>query len=238
MDSSALNDKDKLKIKDLPENERPYERLQKYGPQVLSNAELMAIIIKTGTKNETSIDIARRLLKMDEEEIGLAFLNHLSLEELQNVRGIGKVKAIQIKAVMELAKRISSTGTSNRAVIKSPDDVSRFLMEEMRCLKQEEFRILILNTRNCVMKTCTIAVGGLNVSSVEVREVFKEPIRSGAASIILVHNHPSGDPTPSKDDIQFTKRITEGGEIIGIKILDHIVIGDGTYVSLKERGLF
>ncbi len=238
MDSLALNDKEKLRIKDLPENERPYERLQKYGPQVLSNAELMAIIIKTGTKNETSIDIARRLLKMDEEEIGLAFLNHLSLEELQNVRGIGKVKAIQIKTVMELAKRISSTGRSNRVVIKSPDDVSKYLMEEMRCLKQEEIRILILNTKNYVMKACTIAVGGLNVSTVEIREVFKEPIRSGAASIILVHNHPSGDPTPSKDDIQFTKRITEGGEIIGIKILDHIVIGDGTYVSLKERGLF
>ena len=228
---------DRLKIKDLPESERPYERLEKYGPHMLSNAELLAIIIKTGTRNETSVDIARKLLKMDDEEMGLSFLHHLSIEELENIKGIGRVKAIQIKALMELAKRISSTRTNKKVVIKSPEDVCSYVMEEMRYLKQEEFRILILNTKNYIQKVCTIAIGGLNASAVEVREVFKEPIKSGCASIILIHNHPSGDPTPSKEDILFTKRISEGGQIIGIKVLDHIVIGNGTYASLKEKGL-
>ena len=153
---------DRLKIKDLPESERPYERLEKYGPHMLSNAELLAIIIKTGTRNETSVDIARKLLKMDDEEMGLSFLHHLSIEELENIKGIGRVKAIQIKALMELAKRISSTRTNNKVVIKSPEDVGSYVMEEMRYLKQEEFRILILNTKNYIQKVCTIAIGGLN----------------------------------------------------------------------------
>ena len=238
MSSSSNKLENKMTIKDLPEAERPYERLQKHGPNVLSNAELLAIIIKTGTRNETSVDVARRLLNLDEEKQGLAFLNYLSLEELKKVKGIGNVKAIQIKAIIELAKRISSTTRGDKVIVKSPDDVCKHLMEEMRNLKQEEFRILLLNTKNCIMKACVIAVGGLNSSAVEVREVFKEPIRSGCASIILSHNHPSGDPEPSKDDILFTKRIAEGGELIGIKVLDHIIIGDGSYTSLKEKGLF
>lgn len=235
MKNESIN---RLRIKDLPENERPYERLQKYGAHILSNAELLAIIIKTGTRTETSVEVAQRLLKMDEEGIGLGFLNHVSLEELKRIKGIGKVKAIQIKALMELAKRISASRKANKIVIKSPKDVSSLLMEEMRCLRQEELREILLNSKNCVIRTCTVAVGGLNTSAVEVREVFKEPIRSGCASIILVHNHPSGDPEPSKEDVLFTKRIFEGGEILGIKVLDHIIIGDGNYISMKEKNLF
>ncbi len=229
---------DRLRVKDLPEDERPYERLEKFGANMLSNAELLAIIIKTGTRRETSIDVAKRLLKKDEEGIGLAFLNHISLEELTGIKGIGKVKAIQLKALAELSKRISSTRRGAEVVIKSPEDVSQYLMGEMRCLAQEEFRILLLNTKNCVTKMCTIAVGGLNASYVEAREIFKEPVRTGAASIILVHNHPSGDPSPSRDDILLTRRAAEAGAIMGIKVLDHIVIGGGTYSSLKEEGLF
>lgn len=228
----------KLRIKDLPENERPYERLQKFGPDMLSNAELLAIIIKTGTKGETSVDIARRLLIKDEEGIGPAFLNYLSLEELVGIKGIGKVKAIQIKALLELAKRIHSTRRTGKVTIKSPEDVCKYLMEEMRRLKQEQLRILVLNTKNHILKECTVAVGGLNKSSVEIREVFKEPIKIGAASVILIHNHPSGDPEPSGDDILITRRIAKGGEMMGINVLDHIIIGDGSYTSLKEKGLF
>ena len=228
----------RLKMKDLPDSERPYERLQKYGAHVLSNSELLAIIIKTGTKDETSVEMAQRLLKMDHESVGLSFLHNISLEQLKKIKGIGNVKAIQIKAVMELAKRISSTFNNERVVIKTPTDVSGHLMEEMRCLKQEELRTLLLNTKNCILKSCTIAIGGLNVSAVESREVFNEAIKAGSASIILVHNHPSGDPAPSKEDIAFTKRIAEGGEILGIKVLDHIIIGNGAFVSLKERGTF
>lgn len=228
----------RLKMKDLPDSERPYERLQKYGAHVLSNSELLAIIIKTGTKDETSVEMAQRLLKMDHESVGLSFLHNISLEQLKKIKGIGNVKAIQIKAVMELAKRISSTFNNERVVIKTPSDVSGHLMEEMRCLKQEELRTVLLNTKNCILKSCTIAIGGLNVSAVESREVFNEAIKAGSASIILVHNHPSGDPAPSKEDIAFTKRIAEGGEILGIKVLDHIIIGNGAFVSLKERGTF
>ena len=228
----------RLKMKDLPDSERPYERLQKYGAHVLSNSELLAIIIKTGTKDETSVEMAQRLLKMDHESVGLSFLHNISLEQLKKIKGIGNVKAIQIKAVMELAKRISSTFNNERVVIKTPTDVSGHLMEEMRCLKQEELRTVLLNTKNCILKSCTIAIGGLNVSAVESREVFNEAIKAGSASIILVHNHPSGDPAPSKEDIAFTKRIAEGGEILGIKVLDHIIIGNGAFVSLKERGTF
>jgi DNA repair protein RadC len=236
---AELDDKIKrLKMKDLPDSERPYERLQKYGAHVLSNSELLAIIIKTGTKDETSVEMAQKLLKMDNESVGLSFLHNISLEQLKKVKGIGNVKAIQIKAVMELAKRISSTFNNERVVIKTPTDVSGHLMEEMRYLKQEELRTLLLNTKNCILKSCTIAIGGLNVSAVESREVFNEAIKAGSASIILVHNHPSGDPAPSKEDIAFTKRIAEGGEILGIKVLDHIIIGNGIFVSLKERGIF
>lgn len=228
----------RMKIKDLPDSERPYERLQRNGAHVLSNAELLAIIIKTGTRDETSVEMAQRILKMDQESVGLSFLNNISLEELKKIRGIGNVKAIQIKALMELAKRISSTFNNERVMIKTPSDVSSHLMEEMRCLKQEELRTLLLNTKNGILKSCTIAIGGLNVSAVESREVFNEAVKSGCASMILVHNHPSGDPAPSKEDIAFTKRIAEGGEILGIKVLDHIIIGNGIFVSLKERGFF
>lgn len=228
----------RLRMKDMPESERPYERLTKYGAGALSNAELLAIIIKTGTRNETSIDIAKRLLNLDKEDEGITFLDGIAIEELQALKGIGKVKAVQIKALIELSKRFSFNGKSDRIAVKSPEDVSKAFMHEMKCLKHEELRVIILNTKNYILRTCTAAVGGLNTSSVEARDIFKEPVKSGAASIILVHNHPSGDPEPSKDDILFTKRISEGGRMLGIKLLDHIIIGRGIFVSLKERNLF
>jgi len=228
---------ERLRIKDIPENERPYERLEKFGAQALSNAELLAIIIKAGTREETSLDISQRLLRLDEEGEGLTFLNAIALEELRSIKGIGKVKAIQIKAIVEFSKRFSTGCKNTRAVITSPEDISRLVMQEMRCLKQEELRILVLNSKNVVLKICTAALGGLNSSGVEAREVFKEAVKSGAASIALVHNHPSGDPSPSKEDIIFTKRIAEGAQTLGIKMLDHVIIGDGIFVSLKERNL-
>jgi len=228
----------RLKIKDLPLSERPYEKLERFGAEVLSNAELLAIIIKTGNKSETSVALAQRILKQDEEGEGLAFLYDVSLEQLKALKGIGRVKAIQIKALTELSKRMASTFNFNkRVVIKSPEDVSRLLMEEMRRLRKEVFKVVLLNTKNHVIKIISVSVGSLNASIVHPREVFSEAVKAGCSSVLLVHNHPSGDPASSPEDIETTKRLVNAGEILGIKVLDHVIIGDGKYISLKESGI-
>jgi len=229
---------ERLKMKDLPLNERPYEKLEKYGAEMLSDAELLAIIIKTGTRNETSVALAQRILARDEEGKGIAALHDFSLEQLRAINGIGKVKAIQIKAVMELSKRIASTFSSNgKIIIRSAGDVSNLLMEEMRHLKKEVFKVLLLNTKNHLIKQMNVSVGSLNASIVHPREVFSEAVKTGCSAIIFVHNHPSGDPEPSVEDIDTTKKLVNAGEILGIKVLDHIIIGNGIYVSLREKGI-
>lgn len=228
----------RLKMKDLPVSERPYEKLEKFGAEMLSNAELLAIIIKTGKRNETSVSLAQRLLKQDEGNEGLGFLYGLSLEQLKGISGIGKVKAIQLKALMELSKRISTSfSMANRMIIKSPEDVCRLLMEDMRHIKKEVFKIILLNTKNHVIKHLNISVGSLNASIVHPREVFSEAVKAGCSGILLVHNHPSGDPEPSGEDLDTTRRLVDAGSILGIKVLDHVIIGDGRYVSLKEKGM-
>jgi len=228
----------RLKIKDLPVSERPYEKLEKFGAEILSNAELLAIIIKTGSKNETSVIIAQRILKQDKDDGGLEFLYDASLEQLRGINGIGRVKAIQIKALAELSKRMSSTFIMNgKVTIKSPEDVSRLLMEEMRHLKKEVFKIILLNAKNHIIKHLSISVGSLTASIVHPREVFSEAVKCGCSGILLVHNHPSGDTEPSGEDIETTRRLIDAGSILGIKVLDHIIIGDGKYLSLKEKGL-
>lgn len=228
----------RLKMKDLPVCERPYEKLEEYGPEMLSNAELLAIIIKTGSRNETSVALAQRILKQDKSNKGLAFLHDIGLEELRRINGIGRVKAIQIKALAELSKRMSSTYTSGkRVVIKTPEDVSKLLMEEMRHLRKEVFKVILLNAKNHMIRCMDISVGSLTASIVHPREVFSEAVKSGCAGLLFVHNHPSGDPEPSTEDVDTTLRLVESGKILGIKVLDHIIIGDGRYVSLKEKGL-
>ncbi|AUS97706.1 hypothetical protein CDQ84_16425 [Clostridium thermosuccinogenes] len=228
----------RLKMKDLPVCERPYEKLEEYGPEMLSNAELLAIIIKTGSRNETSVALAQRILKQDKSNKGLAFLHDIGLEELRRINGIGRVKAIQIKALAELSKRMSSTYTSGkRVVIKTPEDVSKLLMEEMRHLKKEVFKVILLNAKNHMIRCMDISVGSLTASIVHPREVFSEAVKSGCAGLLFVHNHPSGDPEPSTEDVDTTLRLVDSGKILGIKVLDHVIIGDGRYVSLKEKGL-
>jgi DNA repair protein RadC len=224
-------------MKDLPLEERPYEKMEKYGSGVLSDAELLAIIIRTGGKDDTSVGVAQKLIKECVEDGGIKALNDISLEELKNIKGIGRVKAIQIKAVVELTKRFSSFKQEDKTYINCPWDISKFLMEEMRYLKQEHFRIILLNVKNEVVKCLKVSIGTLNSSLVHPRDVFSEPIRCKCASIILVHNHPSGDPNPSEEDINITKRLIEAGRILGINVLDHIIIGDGKYISFKERGI-
>jgi len=228
----------RLRMKDIPADERPYEKLEKYGAETLSNAELLAVIIRTGSRRETSVALAQRLLSLGDNSGGIAFLHNISLEELKKAKGIGRVKALQIKAVMELSKRVSASLASNGQIsIKSPAEVSALLMEEMRHLKKEVFKTILLNTKNHIIKVLNVSVGSLNSSIVHPREVFSEAVKSGCSGILLVHNHPSGDPEPSMEDIETTKRLVNAGSILGIKVLDHVIIGDKRYISFREHGL-
>jgi len=230
--------KSRLRMKDIPISERPYEKLEKYGPETLSNAELLAIIIRTGSREETSVALAQRVLMLGGKNRGLSFLHELSVEELRKTKGIGRVKAIQIKAAMELSKRVSASPiNSNRVTIKSPVEVCALLMEEMRHLKKEVFKIILLNTKNNIIKQITVSIGSLNSSIVHPREVFSEAVKAGCSGVLFAHNHPSGDPEPSREDIETTRRLVNAGNILGIKVLDHVIIGDGKYISFKEQGL-
>ncbi|WP_041844864.1 RadC family protein [Caldibacillus thermoamylovorans] len=222
-----------LLIKDFPKEERPRERFIHHGPSSLSNQELLAIILRTGTKNESVLQLAQRLIK---EFQGLRMLMNASLEELTKIKGVGEAKAIQLLAAIELGKRIANMKNEERYVIRSPEDGANYVMEEMRFLTQEHFVCLFLNTKNEVIHKQTIFIGSLNASIVHPRELFKEAFRHSAASMICLHNHPSGNPEPSREDIEVTRRLVECGRILGVDVLDHIIIGDKRYVSLKEKG--
>lgn len=223
-----------MKIKDLPLSERPYEKLEKYGAENLSNSELLAIIIKTGTKEQSSVSIAQEILnlKKDTTPDNLRFLQEISLEEFMKIKGIGKVKAIQLKAICEITKRIERPINNKKNIIKNPEDVAKLLIPELRYEKREIAKLLILNSKNVVLRIINISLGGANFACIEPKDVLAEAIKMQAPKIILVHNHPSGDVTPSKGDYNVTDRIYEAAEIMGIKLLDHIIIGDGTYQSL------
>lgn len=224
-------------IKDIPQEERPRERLLRYGAQVLSDAELLAVLIRTGTRSESALVLAQRILKGDGGTSGLAYVVNSTVEELSRIKGIGKAKAVQIKAAVELGRRISAYSGRQQVIITSPLDVRDLLMEEMRFLEKEHFKAILLNTKNHVISIEDISVGSLNSSIVHPREVFKPAIRRSSASIILVHNHPSGDPTPSKEDIEVTSRLVQAGNILGISVLDHIIIGNNSILSFREQGL-
>mgnify|MGYP005750853877 FL=1 len=222
-----------LLIKDYPVTERPRERLLKDGPSSLSNHELLAILLRTGTKKESVLQMANRLLTKFE---GLRLLKDASVNEITSIKGIGDAKALQIIAAIELGRRIHRLQYEDRYIIRSPEDAANYVMEEMRFLTQEHFVCLYLNTKNQVIHQQTVFIGSLNASIVHPREVFKEAFRRSAASFICLHNHPSGDPGPSREDIEVTKRLNECGKLIGIELLDHLIIGDQKFVSLKEKG--
>ncbi len=226
-----------MKIKDLPLSERPYEKLELYGAESLSNAELLAIIIKTGTKEESAVSIAQEILRLGEnrDEENLRFLQEISLEEFMQIKGIGKVKAIQLKAICELTKRISRPINNKKNIIKKPEDVAKLLIPELRYEKREIAKVLILNSKNVILRIINISLGGANFARLEPRDVLAEAIKMQAPKIILVHNHPSGDITPSKGDYNVTDRIYEAAELMGIELLDHIIIGDGVYKSLLSN---
>ncbi|WP_121611546.1 RadC family protein [Mesobacillus foraminis] len=222
-----------IMIKDYPQNERPRERFIKNGPQSLSNHELIALILGTGTKKESVLQLSNRLLAEFE---GLRLLKDATLEELTAIKGIGSAKAIHLLAAIEIGRRLATHTHDDRYVIRSPEDGAKYLMNDMRFLSQEHFVCLYLNTKNQVIHRQTIFIGSLNASIVHPREVFREAVRRAAASVICAHNHPSGDASPSREDIEVTKRLVECGKMIGIELLDHLIIGDNKYVSLKEKG--
>lgn len=226
-----------MRIKDLPEGERPRERMKKFGPGVLSISELLAILFRTGTSGssrETALSLANRVLN----RFGGNLLKLMSatLPEFESISGIGTAKASTLAACFELSKRLSGYTSDTCPVIKSPADVANLLMGDMRYEKQESFKVLLMDTKNRVSKIQTISQGSLNQSLVHPREVFRTSILECAASVILAHNHPSGDPVPSREDKMLTQQLVEAGELVGIPVLDHVIIGNGNFISMKERG--
>lgn len=225
-----------MKIKELPEVERPYEKLELYGENALSNAELLAIIIKNGTKDKTSVEMANEILNLNQnhDKGDINFLRDFSLEELKNIKGIGRVKAIQIKAMCELAGRMSKPSNYRKIQIKGPNDVANLLMNDLRFEKREIVKVVIINNKNIVLKILDVAIGSGNCSNLNIRYILSETVKMNAPKIILVHNHPSGDPTPTKQDIIVTEKLKEAAELLKIELLDHIVIGNLRYKSIMN----
>lgn len=226
-----------MTIKKLPTFERPYEKAQMYGIESLSNSELLAIIIKTGTKEKTSVELAQEILSIEKgEKENIQFLHDLSIEELTKIKGIGRVKATQIKAICELNRRMLRPIEKTQIKIRTAENVAELLINEMKYEKREKVKILVLNTKNILLKILDVSYGGTNSAIIEPKDILSEPIKMGAPKIILVHNHPSGDPTPSKEDIELTKRIYNAAALLGIELLDHIVIGNQKYISIFSMG--
>ncbi|CAH0119130.1 hypothetical protein PAE9249_01627 [Paenibacillus sp. CECT 9249] len=221
-------------LRDLPREERPRERLMQYGASSLSNAELLAILLRTGTRRESAVHMAQRMLR---QIGGLRNLVDISIEEMTEMKGMGLAKAIQLKAGIELGRRLAQSRLNETITIRKPQDAADLLSEQMRYLQKEHFVCLFLNTKNHLIAQETLSMGSLNASIVHPREIFRAAIKCSSASVICAHNHPSGDPTPSAEDIGLTRRLVEAGEIIGIDVLDHLIIGDGSFISLKEQGL-
>jgi len=227
-------DNKSIMIKDLPLEERPREKLKALGAGALSNAELLAILLRSGNKNESAVQLATKIISRGG---GLRNLPQLSLEDLQENKGIGPDKAVMIKAALEMGSRLATTPREENSSITTPRQAAGLFMEELRYKKKEYFKILLLNTKNHVISREEISVGSLSASIVHPREIFTLPLRKSAASIILFHNHPSGDPAPSQEDLEVTRRLVDAGNILGIAVRDHIIIGDGCFFSFREKGL-
>lgn len=222
------------RIADLDASERPRERLQRLGPQALSNAELLAILLRVGVPGESAVLLAQRLLQ---KFGGLAGLHRAPFEELVNEHGIGLAKAAQIKAAIELGNRLRLEAPEERPLISSPADAAALIAYEMSAFGQEHLRVLLLDSRNRLLDIVEVYKGSVNSAQVRIGELFQAAIRRNAPAILVAHNHPSGDPTPSPEDIAITRAIVQAGKLLGIDVLDHLIIGQGRWVSLKERGL-
>ena len=221
-------------IKELPSSERPRERLLEYGVGALSTAELLAIILRTGARDENVILLSQRVLARFGNLAGMV---QASTAEMISEHGLGPAKVAQLKAALELGRRMLVESPDERAQIRSPADAANLVMTEMGLLEQEQLRVMLLDTKNRVLATKTVYKGSLNTSLIRVGELFREAIRANSASLIVLHNHPSGDPTPSPEDVAVTRQIVDAGKLLDIDVLDHLVIGRQRFVSLKERGL-
>jgi DNA repair protein RadC len=228
--------KDSFTVHDLPLSERPRERLLKLGSEALSAQEILALILGRGVKGESVMATSQKLIIRFGNLKGVA---NASVEELTQIKGIGPAKAAQIKAALELSRRLETDiSETSQPMLKSPEDVAAVVRSQLKGKKKEHFLVLCLDTRNKLINCKPVSIGSLDTSIVHPREVFKEAVSSCAASVIFAHNHPSGDPEPSKEDIELTKRLAKAGEIIGIDVLDHIIVCDRSYLSLKARNLF
>jgi DNA repair protein RadC len=224
----------RLRIRELPDNDRPRERLRDQGAAALSDAELLAILLRVGVEGINVVQLAQQILI---DHHGWAGLQRAGFAQLAALHGMGDAKTAQLKAALEIGRRLLLTSQESRPQIRSPTDAAQLMMIEMSHLDQEHLRVLCLDTKNRVQKIHTVYVGSLNSSIVRIGEVFKEALRMNSAALIVVHNHPSGDPTPSPEDVVVTRQIVEAGVLLEIEVLDHLVIGHGRFVSMRERGL-
>ncbi|MCD7744356.1 MAG: DNA repair protein RadC [Lachnospiraceae bacterium] len=223
-------------MKSMPVEERPYEKCLEKGAESLSDAELLSVILRTGSRGESALELSRKVLALNGEKSGLLGIYHLSVADLMKVRGLGKVKAIQLKCIAELSRRISRRRFSEGVSFQDPVKVAEYYMEEMRHLEQEQLILVMLNSKGRLIKDLVLSKGTVRGSLISPREIFIEAIRNQAVSILLVHNHPSGIPDPSEEDIQLTERVRRAGNLLGIELLDHIIIGDCQAVSMREQG--
>ncbi|WP_298783593.1 DNA repair protein RadC [uncultured Marinococcus sp.] len=212
---------------------RPREKMEQQGAEALTEQELLAVLLRTGTKQAPVLELAAQVMERFDV---LPLLKEATREELMEIPGIGKAKALELQAALELGKRVFRYSYPDRYVVRSPEDAAEYMMEDLRFLQQEHFVVLCLNTKNQIIHKQTLFIGSLNSSIVHPRELFKEALRRSAASIICLHNHPSGDPAPSSEDIQVTKRVAECGRLLGIELLDHVIVGDQCFESMKEQG--
>lgn len=227
-------------MKQLPEEQRPYEKCFTQGESALSDSELLAVILRSGTQGKNSLTLAQEILKVMEKSSypGLTGLLHISVQDLMKINGIGRVKAVQLKCIGELSKRIARNAARPQLVMNSPDSIAAYYMEELRHEEQEVVICMMSDVKGHFLGDKILTRGTATGSMVTPREIYMEALRRHAVSLILIHNHPSGDPTPSPDDVQITTRIYQVGELIGIHLLDHIVIGDQKYCSFREEGLW
>ncbi len=222
-------------MKELPPQERPYEKYYHSGVSALSDAELLAVIIRTGTKGRNTVELMHEVLQRTVGTTGLSGLHQISEKELMQIKGIGEVKAIQLKCIGEISRRMAKSVARERLNFSSPDTIAEYYMEDLRHARQEKMLVAFLDSKNGLIDDLVISVGTVNASVISPREIFLEALQRHAVHIVVLHNHPSGDPTPSRQDILLTRRIKESGAMIGIDLLDHIIIGDNKYISLHEQ---
>ncbi len=223
-----------LALKELPEDERPREKLRLRGPGALSTAELLAIILNTGTKGESVMALAQRIVA---ESGGLRGLMRRDLDSLMGVHGLGPAKAIKLQAAIEIGKRVAALAPEDRPQLRTPEDLALLFVADMTALDHEQLRVAVLDTKHRLERTVTVYQGSVNAAQVRIAEVFKEAVRANAPAIAIAHNHPSGDPTPSAADISLTAELNKAAKLLDIDLIDHLIVGDGRWISLRRLGL-